>query len=266
MTTTPVTETAQAQPKNVKERRIFLVLPAYNEEAGLPPLLEAYVDVMTEYGLNYEVVVVDDGSSDRTAEVCRGIAEQIPLTLVQHEKNSGLAAAIDSGLRKGAELADPEDMIVTMDADNTHPPKLIPGMLEKIDAGADIVVASRYRKGAEVYGVPGYRNTLSLGASWLFRLMFPTRNLRDYTCGYRVYRASLIQEAYAHFGDDLVNASGFSCMVDLVIKLRKLKPKFAEVPILLRYDWKVGPSKMKVAGNVFTTLKLAFRRRLGFMS
>jgi dolichol-phosphate mannosyltransferase len=137
-------------------------------------------------------------------------------------------------------------------------------MLREIDAGCDVVIASRYRPGAQINGVPAHRNGLSLGARYLFQIVFPTPGVRDYTCGYRVYRADVLQRAADAYGDDLITETGFSCMADLLLKLRHLGVSMGEVPLELHYDRRGSGSKMRVLRTVGQTLwliaKCRFRR------
>ncbi len=240
-------------------RKVRVVLPAYNEEEALTLFLGEIVETLTHADVEHEVIVVDDGSADRTAEVVRQASLAMPVRLIQHEQNQGLAAAIRTGLLAGAEGAEPQDVVVTMDADRTQRPEAILLMLEKIEAGCDLVIASRYRPGASVVGVPWYRNLLSLGGRVLFQTLFPTKGVRDYTCGARAYRVGLLHDMIEQFGDNLVSEEGFSCMVDVLLKARSLKPKFGEVPINLRYDFKPGLSKMSVLSTIWETLCLAGR-------
>ena len=237
------------------------MLPAYNEEEALSLFLGEIVETLSEADVDHEIIVVDDGSADRTAEVVRQASLAMPVRLIQHEQNQGLAAAIRTGLVAGAEGAEPHDVVVTMDADRTQRPEAILLMLEKIEAGCDLVIASRYRKGANVVGVPWHRNLLSLGGRVLFQTLFPTKGVRDYTCGARAYRVGLLHDMIEQFGDNLVSEEGFSCMVDVLLKARSLKPKFGEVPINLRYDIKPGLSKMSVLSTIWETLCLASRVR-----
>ena len=137
-----------------------------------------------------------------------------------------------------------------MDSDNTHTPGLIAGMVEGIREGNDVMIASRFRPGARIMGVPLYRRALSILASWTFRLTFPTPNVRDFTSGYRAYRAGLLRKAFETYGDDFVAQSGFSCMVDILLKLRKLGAIMSERPLVLRYDFKYGVSKMHVLRTI----------------
>ena len=241
---------------------IVTVLPAFNEAEALPPLLARFQDLA---GLgDYRVVVVDDGSADGTvaaAEAFRGA--RVPVDVVRHEKNRGLGAAVDTGLRAALALTRNGDFIVTMDADDTHPPSEIPGMVAQAEAGHDLVIASRFVPGAEWHGKTWDRVLFSYGVSWLFRVVFPLRGVRDYTCGYRLYRRELLQAAYDRWGDRFLAEGSFACMLDILLKVSRLGPRVVEVPLVLHYDRKPGPSKMQVARMVRRTLVLLARRRIG---
>jgi dolichol-phosphate mannosyltransferase len=260
----PSSAGATAAPGSRAQGKVIVVLPSYNEGPNLGPLF-AGIDACTGNArLRYEIVLVDDGSSDITADVldeCRG---KYPLTVVQHQRNRGLAETVRDGLLEALQRADDADVIVTMDADGTHIPGVILGMMTLIDGGCDVVVASRFRRGATVCGVPFYRQVLSVGASWLCRVLFPTRGVRDFTCGYRAIRASVLRQALQKYGEQLFDEQGFSCTMDLLLKLRRMKIVFKETPINLRYDLKEGESKMHVSSTIQRTLALMLRRRMGF--
>ena len=243
--------------------RAIIVLPAFNEEQALPELLERIGEAFADNGMPYEVVIVDDGSSDNTANIAEQMSLQMPVSLVQHSVNQGLGPTLRDGLREALERAGERDIIVTMDADNTHPPGLIDRMVRMIHEGCDVVIASRFESGGCSVGVPIERHFLSLGARLLFTTLFPMRGVRDYTSGYRAYRTSVIRQGFAEHGDDFVSEKGFSCMADVLLKLRKQGALFGEAPLRLRYDRKGGVSKMNVSRTVWLTIKLLFRHRLG---
>ncbi len=252
-------------PRSRRQPVITVVLPAYNEEAALPPLLGSLAKLREEHLPELRVLVVDDGSKDATAAVVRErITPDGGLRLVPHPRNMGLSQAIQTGLEAALEEAHPDDIIVTMDADNTHPPDLIPGMLAKLAEGYDVVIASRYRPGAKVYGVPPHRQLFSVGMRFLFQLALPIKGVRDYSCGYRAYRAETLQRAYTHYGEDFITEQGFSCMVEILCQLSRLKPmRFAEVPLILHYDRKPSETKMRVTKTITDTLRLLLRYRFG---
>jgi dolichol-phosphate mannosyltransferase len=249
----------------VKSSRVILALPAYNEREGLPALLRAFqLEVMSK-GYEVVVVVVDDGSSDGTREVLEDWKGRLPIDVIRHPRNKGLGDTIRDALSRAAQLADPDDIIVTMDADNTHPPALIPKMVERIRSGEDIVIASRYRTGSAVIGLSLFRSVMSWGARMLFQLIFPIRNVRDYTCGFRAYRASFLQRTFQVYGESLVTERSFACMAEILLKVSRLHPKTSEVAMTLRYDLKQGTSKMRVGRTVFKTLSLMVRTRFASM-
>jgi dolichol-phosphate mannosyltransferase len=241
---------------------VRVALPACNEEAALPPLLEACRRTLEALGRPYRVVVVDDGSRDGTPDVLSRWAERVPMRVITHPQNLGLGATIRDALLAALEGAGPDDVIVTMDADNTHPPALIPAMVESVEGeGADVVIASRYRPGSRVVGLGPVRRLMSHGARVLYKSLLPVPGVRDYTCGYRAYRASVLRRALAVYGDALFEEAGFEAMADLLLKLAALGLRFAEVPLVLRYDRKGGASKMKVARTAWRSLRLMLRRR-----
>jgi dolichol-phosphate mannosyltransferase len=242
---------------------VIVVLPAYNEAEALPRLLARLRDVsFGHFGASLSVVVVDDGSSDDTALRARE-AEGLALRVIVHDQNRGLAEAIRSGLLSAMEQAADDDVIVTMDADDTHAPGLISRMTMLVEEGNDVVIASRFAPGGRTVGVPWTRAVLSRGASLLFRLVHPMRGVRDYTCGYRAYRAGLLRQAFAKWGRDFISEAGFTCMVDILLKLHRLGAVATEAPLVLRYERKPGKSKMDVRRTTIDTLSLLVRRRLG---
>src|SRR5262249_18524030 len=127
---------------------VRVVLPAYNEELTLPPLLIRLERAFEEARLSGDVLVVNDGSTDGTAEVATSYAGMLPVRLLDLQPNRGLAGALRAGLWEAVEPAQPDDIIITMDADNSHPPGLILRMVQMIREGSDLVIASRFQPGA----------------------------------------------------------------------------------------------------------------------
>lgn len=241
-------------------RKVVLALPAFNEEPNLPVLLDAIRDALEPHGIPYEVVVVDDGSTDGTAQVAREHSARMPLALLQHATNQGLGATLRDGLRAALERCTARDVVVTMDADATHAPGLILRMLQRIEEGFDVVIASRFQPGSKVLGVAPVRRSMTRGASLLLRALFPM-GVRDYTCGYRAYRAPVLDRAFRTYGDAFIDQAGFQCMLDVLLKLRRFDLVLGEVPMVLRYDRKGGASKMKVWRTAWASLRLIVRRR-----
>jgi dolichol-phosphate mannosyltransferase len=240
-------------------RTLWVLLPAYEEERNLPALLSDLRAVLARWpeAPRTRVLVVDDGSRDRTAAAA-GAIEGLALEVLAHERNQGLGIAMRTGLEYVLARADDADLVVTMDADHTHPPESVPGMVARIDDGADLVIASRFQPGATIHGLDATRKAVSLAASALLRVLFP--GARDYTCGYRCYRVRLLRWGARRYGRHFLNQRGVSVMVDLLLNLRPHARRIDELPLTLRYDRKQSTSKMKLARTAWTTLRLLVRR------
>lgn len=231
------------------DRTIVWVAPAYNEEASIEDLIDRIAEVSSAAGWSYRIIIVDDGSKDATGDLSRAKGETLPVTVVRNEPNQGLGRTIRRGLRTAAEESGPDDVVMTLDADLTQDPCYAPSMLEKLDEGFDVVIASRYRPGASVEGLSKFRTLLSYGASGGVALVRPVRGVRDYSCGFRAYRATTLREAFERDGDDFVSEQGFGCMVEIAERLRGYAD-FAEVPFVLRYDAKRKESAIKILPTV----------------
>jgi len=240
--------------------KILLALPAYNEAENLEPLIIEAEKVLKSLPGEYMILVVDDGSVDGSLAVLDRLAQRpgIVLKVITHSVNQGLGGAIKTGLRESLQLcSNPDDIIVGMDADNTHSPTYIPEMAAKIwNDGADVVIASRYRKGSREVGVPLFRLMLSRGARLVFQMFLRLPNVRDYTCGYRAYRVELIRKAWDKYGEDIITRQGFACTDELLTKLSTISRKITEIPFVLRYDKKKNKSKLPLIRTIWETLKM----------
>ena len=242
----------------------FVVLPAYNEERVIRTLLLALDAELGPRGVAYRAVIIDDGSTDATiAEAEAAVAQtdgRLPLTVVRHPENRGLGGALRTGIDWCLANGTDDDVMVTLDADNTHPPALIPALLERVEAGADIAIASRYEPGAVVTGVPGRRLMLSEIARVVLHLGFPIPGVKDYTCCFRAIRLKTLRMAREVYGDDLTTARGFEAVMDLLLRLRQLGIQASEIPLQLDYSDRVGRSKMRVFATIRRTGLLLIRR------
>ncbi|MBD2244678.1 glycosyltransferase family 2 protein [Nostoc sp. FACHB-888] len=241
---------------------LFVLLPAYNEQESIRPLFKKFQVLQQISNMEIKLILVDDGSRDTTAQTAIHEAQSlgISLKLVQHTKNGGLGQAIKTGFTTFLEISKEGDFLAAMDCDNTQPPELLIKMYDTMIAGSyDIAIASRYRKGSKVIGLSKFREIMSYGASWLFRIAARVPGVRDYTCGYRLYNRNLVSKLDMYYGDSLFTESGFACMIDLLLKAKVLKPKIVEIPMVLRYDQKPTASKMKILKTITRTLNVLFK-------
>lgn len=232
---------------------IFVLLPAYNEADSLPQLLPKIRESLGSSGMPYTVLVCDDGSSDDTAAVLASYAGTLPLEVITHKINRGLGETSRDLFERAAELAAPEDVIVRLDCDDTHEPELILRMVAALDEqNVDVIIASRFQPGGGQIGVDAYRAFISRSANLFMKVFFPVPGVREFSCGYRAYRAEIIQKAIGFYGNLFIQLKGlgFTGTLEKLVKLHLLGARFGEIPFVLRYDQKVSDSKM--VGSITT--------------
>lgn len=225
---------------------IVVLLPAFNEEVSLPRLMPKIREVLDNVGEHYRIIVCNDGSRDRTGDVLQEMVSDYPLEIITHRINRGLGETSRDLFERAAELTEAGDVIVRLDCDDTHEPEFIPVLVQKIRDGHDVVIASRFAPGGGQMGVNNYRAFISRCANLFMKVFFPIAGLKEYSCGFRSYRAEKIKEAIAFYGNNFIQLKGlgFTCTLEKLVKLKLINAKFGEVPFLLRYDQKQSDSKM----------------------
>lgn len=214
---------------------IYIFLPAYNEELALPKIVRKFSEEMKKEDGDYKIVVLDDGSADRTTEVAKELARTYPLELLRHEKNQGLGNTMRDGFEYLMKATKEDDFVVTLDCDDTHEASFVHAALQKAREGADVVALSRYCKGGGEEGLSLTRSVLSRGAGLFLKTFFPIKGVQEYSCGYRVYRASILKKAEKLFGKNFVQLAhmGFVVTAEIFIKLRMIGAKIVESPFVL---------------------------------
>ena len=168
---------------------ISVVIPLYNEEESIPHLYEALTDAMEDYGRPYEIIIVDDGSKDRSFAMLRELALQdARLKVVRLRRNFGQTAAFSAGFDQAR-----GDVIITMDADLQNDPHDVPLLMAKIDEGYDIV--SGWRKDRHDRFLD--RKLPSMLANRLISNVTDVR-LHDYGCSLKAYRRDLLQHVHLY--------------------------------------------------------------------
>ena len=203
---------------------VAVVLPAYNEQANLTPLVTMLADILASSFAGSHIIVVNDGSSDGTAAELEGLGARIAaLDVVTHPSNRGFAAALKTGIARAIQLND--DVAVFMDSDLSHRPEDLPRLVQAIEQGADVAIGSRFVRGGGMQNVPWWRVWISRSGNAAGRRYLGV-TVRDLTSGYRAFRISTLQRI--DLGQD-----GFTIQLESVVKALAQGSRVAEVPIVL---------------------------------
>lgn len=205
---------------------IFLsvIIPAHNEESRLPDTLEQVFHFLGGQSFESEVIVVENGSTDRTFDVARQFAERhANCRILQSEKGKG--AAVRCGM-----LAARGEYRFMCDADLSMPveeiAKFIPPRLEDVD----IAIASREAKGAVRYNEPSYRHLGGRGINYIIQMLI-LPGLNDTQCGFKCLRAQAAEELFQRQTLD-----GWSFDIELLYLARRRRYRLREIPIDWYYD------------------------------
>jgi dolichol-phosphate mannosyltransferase len=221
-------------PGNRPSQRVLVIIPTFNELETLPLIHRRLKDACPDVHL----LIVDDSSPDGTGELADELAAaDAGRTHVMHRTaKDGLGAAYLAGFAWG--LSRQYDVLVEMDADGSHAPEQLNRLLGAIDAGADLVIGSRYVEGGNVRNWPWRRWALSWTANTYARLALGI-DIHDITAGYRAYRREVLEAIDL----DGVDSKGYCFQIDLT--RRSLSNGFvvAEVPITFT-ERELGVSKM----------------------
>ncbi|HEY3116270.1 MAG TPA: dolichyl-phosphate beta-glucosyltransferase [Chloroflexota bacterium] len=204
---------------------LSVIIPAFNEEQRLPaaiPSLEAHLD---QLNLSAEVLIIENGSTDRTFEVADGFAANSSRVRALHLPERGKGRAARHGM-----LAATGKWLVLCDADFSMPVEYIERLVAALQGGADVAIASREVAGAVRIGEPWHRHAMGRVFNALVRwLMLP--GIQDSQCGFKAFRREAAQDLFAHETID-----GWTFDVEVLYMARRRGYRIVEVPIPWRYD------------------------------
>lgn len=233
--------------------QLLFVIPAFNEEDNLPNLFADLAQSSDLLGEGSRIFIVDDGSVDETPALVEAYRGPLPLQLVRLDENQGPGAAFRTGFSAALECADPNALIVTLEADTTGDLGALPQMLEEVRLGADVVLADW-----RMVGVSAHRRLLSAAAGWVVRKALGL-DATTVSSFFRVYRASTLQQASARYGEHLIRERGFACKAELLGKLSSMGARIVEVPVALDWTKRNGESKMPVFKTMLAYWRMLFR-------
>lgn len=224
-----------------------VVIATYNEAQNAPNLLRQIKDVAPDV----VVIVVDDNSPDGTAQIVRDL--NLPAVEVLVRMNDrGYGPAVRDGLLHALRLG--AERVATMDADFSHDPRALPGMLDRLEE-CDLVVGSRYVDGVRVINWSAKRLLLSMFANLYVRVIL-WLHTQDCTSGYRAYRGKLLRRMKLR----TVRSNGYSFLVEMLWRARRRGARVAEFPIVFE-ERHEGESKMN-KGIIWESIWTPWRLRL----
>ncbi len=225
------------------QSRVTVIIPCFNEEASLPSLLERLGALIGCRAAGWQVLFVDDGSSDASGRLLEAAALAYPwISVLRHSRNLGLGAALRTGFRAAA-----TPIVCTIDSDCSYPPERLPELVEAVDQGADIVTGSPWHpENSAAEGSP-WRIMLSRGASRVYRRLTGAR-IHTYTCLFRAWRTDVAR-------DIPFESDGFPAVCEILVRGILAGCRVDEIPMPLTVR-RHGVSKMRPWKTIVEHLKL----------
>jgi dolichyl-phosphate beta-glucosyltransferase len=203
-------------------KKISIIIPAKDEQKRLPRFLRTVIDYCHQSTHSYEIIVVDDGSKDQTANTTLSFQKEFPsLKVISLERNHGKGYAVKQGF-----FAAQGEIVLFLDADGSTGPQEIERHLDWFDAGYDIVIGSRVLiDGKSHVNALAYRKWIGAVFNFLVSHML-IKDIKDTQCGFKMFRASLIP---ALFGG--LNLEGFGFDLEVLYLAQKMNLRIKEVAV-----------------------------------
>ena len=226
---------------------LSIIIPAYNEEKRLPDTLEQVFDFLKKQSFTSEVIVVENGSTDKTFEIAQGFMEQYNnLCVIQSERGKG--AAVRRGMLEAKGI-----YRFMCDADLSMPVEEITKFIPPAVNNFDITIASREAKGAVRYNEPSYRHLGGRAINFLIQL-FILPGLNDTQCGFKCFSAKVADDIFA-----LQTLNGWSFDIEMLYVARRHQYKILEIPI----HWVHHPeTKVNAVRDAIRMIQDIFRIRV----
>jgi len=240
---------------------VYFLIPAYEEEATLGLLLYKLRQVMREVRRDYLAVVLDDGSKDGTAQVAENYQRFLPVKVLRHAENRGFGPSLDRLVREAARLSRyPErDIAIVIEGDFSLSPDAVPDMVREIEAGADVVIGSRNHHDSEPGEIPAGKRFGTRIVGTVLRAVMPLPGVSDYASTFQAYRIGTLKRAIDAHQENLITSRDCAASVELLLRLGRFHPTFAEVPVRCRYDIRPRPSRYRWLRSVRNQLSLTGR-------
>ncbi len=235
---------------------IYVCIPAHNEERTIGVLLWKIRKVMLEFGRDYEVLVLDDASTDGTAEVLARYRRVLPLRVLEEERRAGYPSAVQRLLREALDRTSypKRDAAVLLQADFTESPDSIVPLIKALEGGADIVAGVVEKNGCPA---PRAARMARRIAPWVLGRAFGGAPVSDPLSGFRAYRLIVLKKALAEYrGRPFLTTDGWASNVELLGLVAPHARRIVEAPLTLRYDGSGRPSRLSAVRTLRGLLRV----------
>ncbi|MFN8369801.1 MAG: glycosyltransferase family 2 protein [Bacteriovoracaceae bacterium] len=242
---------------------LYVVIPVLNESGNMKNLISDLKNLKSKVidKFNLAIILVDDGSTDGTAETAIDLADTLYIKVLRHNQNQGPGAAFATAFEYLSKHLAINDWVVTMEGDNTSRVEVLLQMLVRKDEGFDVVLASPYAYGGGITNTAFIRVVMSAVANSLVKELLGIQGILTMSSFFRLMSAPTILRLQAVYSPRIIETVGFECMVEMLSKLMQEKMTISEVAMTLDTSRRVGKSKMKVFRTVRGYFKLFIRAR-----
>lgn len=238
---------------------VYFLIPAYNEERTIGLLLYKLRKVMEGVRRRYLILVLDDGSTDETAQRVEAYTRVVPVVLFRHAENKGYGPSLDRLVREACRMSRvPErDIAITLEADFTTNPEPVPAMVREIEAGADLVIGTTLGPATPPSRAPLRTRLFAKLLPVVYNSVQPVAGVHDYASTFRAYRISLLKRGLREFQESLITVPTKAANAQLLLRLGHVSPVVKEVPVATRYDIRTRPSRFRLRRALREHWKLA---------
>ena len=234
---------------------LYILFPVYNEEKNLRRLIQG---IFREFSSeDIRIIAVNDGSDDNSLKILQ--EELRPSDVIRTKLiNMNVGAAFSEAIQIFISIGNENDLLILMETDLTSDVAYLKLLAENIqEHDQDIVIASRYQSGGCYRNFPILRRILSYGVNRLLGVLFPIKNVFDYSIFFRAYSWRILAEMKEYFGaHGIIQGKGFSANAELLVKASYLNAKIAEIPFIYDYGKKDGKSKILILHSMLEYLRL----------
>jgi dolichol-phosphate mannosyltransferase len=245
---------------------IKIIFCAFNEEQNLPKFLSNLTLELNILNRQFEIIACLDGSEDSSSQILSNLEKSYPIKTLEIKNQRGLGLAYKRLFLHVIENSNDDDLIISLDADNTHNPKQIGEMISHFEKNSlDFLVTARFCGNSVMKDFPLHRQFISKSISILLQILFSVKNisgskLKDYTSGYRIYKSEKLKKLFAIHKDKFITEPDFTYTCELLINLSKLDTRFDEIAISYDYGKKIGKSKLRIFSNLKRLVILLFKQ------